>query len=1392
MTTEENVIVRSEALLDRVRTQMSQGSIIAPNIKIEQTLPFVPQLDESMGISSAGGGAEPPLSPVKPPPGDPQTQTRYKQYFISGKVETETVTTHEYYIHGSVPSSPGSQSLHPVSRYQTARNNNRLENPDEEIPDLNTEFVITKPGCYHLTKTPENVTKNMYIKANQLPDKVQHKTPLPGGRDIAAEGYFVPNEPLVKKSNKTRLENRLLWDDPNGQYFFGADGNMRNDTPNVVEISPDFPIKAKKGDVLKEPEIKPEDQLEFNPAAIWGVQDVDVSRMIRIEIAKIHFLIHPLSSIEDLLDNRIRQLYAALMQDADAPISKYYKNRIKALRNEMARCDESPQGLAKEKQLLEEILMYHNAKDQAEANLRKQREELVTTYKELQDYRKQVGFGVHSLGLKWQVRNFTQAEKEKQEQNFENHLGHRAEEVVRLAQLSGDEKDIDSVIEELRQNHAKLGLHLPGDPLWRPVLTENEDITPLINCPEREKQRRQRIQQAKVYVRVKIGADTNITSMIVPLDRDFVALPDLAIEVEVTKVPENVICEVWETGYVRARLIATVNFTTTVGMPTDDEVYEFTAQPPGGKGRMIVGNVYARCFVKPCPEERILVKPAAQSDEQKKQLAQDPSRFMSVPKLLEWADTHDPNDPYVSSMLAGVKAQRNAERVAGRFKLDPMQEQTLFSSFAPSTITQQIQQHIIRIQRQQIDEEMRRMKEEIAEEEEAKIDDQLTLNNIVQQIEPPTGASIWRWIKDFFRRRRPLQPVAEDGIPTNALCEYSQLVIRIFRAVNVPHRTQFGLGPNNFDGHRQLFLRICLDNDVRLTRIAENDWNELIRFNLVNEGEEIPSMNDVASKLIRIDLFDRVDFAEDFFEERFLGSLELPMTAVWATGELTGIFPLNTPPIQLAYFAENKKPIGLYASIAIKPRIADPPTANPFTSLESLEIRERANRFYNKLNAREFDYPRSFRVMCAREDGLSVLCCRLIFSLVPPEPIKTPLQAIRFVSSIPFVPDALQYHTAGDVWLSCREFLDAKAGDEEEHAILLACFLKALGEEAYVVLGSDVLNGGACYVMYRHREYGLRIVDPVRGNEFSHSDPSCTLTSIGVVFDDTNMWMNIQKPVTPWQVDWNLYNTKKWTPFFDKKFPYSPLHEDPNDQIEYSPANEEEAKRIQADIEASLRTAIEEDRGGEPTRWNNDVTKVIDESLKLIIEIESQNQSAHDVDERSMNEALHFLENNLADYRLIGAPFAAPFTSVDRITDEVRAQGTFLTLADGVEFALSVRVIPLPHELYLAYVFLCAAVKVEGGNLNRINPEEEEEDYNEEEEYAVHREIPQQESTPEKPQIPVKEQQPTPEKEQQQPHSEKEPTQSSEKDPTQESERDEAIVVDEPADDEPQGEDEEV
>ena len=344
------VIVASEELLSRVRKTMSKGSQMQPQATFD-VAPFVPQLDESMGIDSATGSFEPPLSPVRPPPRDNQNY----QYFMKNKQETGTSEVYMGSSQVTPPDSPG-RSSHAISRYQTARRNNQIENPDSEIPEIETFDLVSRPVVYR-EKTEKN---NLTCTANSFPEDIEpQQTPLAGGRDISAEGFSVSdNNLLVKKCNQKRLANRLIWTPTGAQDFFGADGYLRNDAPQVMPTLPEphLEMRVKKDDVLKNPTPTEKDLLEYNPAAIWGVEDIDVARVISIEVHKVEFLSHTLSSLEDLYCNRIRQLYNALMKDADAPMAKYYKDRIKTWREEINQLDESPQSLEKEKELLKQII----------------------------------------------------------------------------------------------------------------------------------------------------------------------------------------------------------------------------------------------------------------------------------------------------------------------------------------------------------------------------------------------------------------------------------------------------------------------------------------------------------------------------------------------------------------------------------------------------------------------------------------------------------------------------------------------------------------------------------------------------------------------------------------------------------------------------------------------------------------------------------------------------------------------------------------------------------------------------------------------------------------------------------------------------------------------------
>ena len=55
------------------------------------------------------------------------------------------------------------------------------------------------------------------------------------------------------------------------------------------------------------------------------------------------------------------------------------------------------------------------------------------------------------------------------------------------------------------------------------------------------------------------------------------------------------------------------------------------------------------------------------------------------------------------------------------------------------------------------------------------------------------------------------------------------------------------------------------------------------------------------------------------------------------------------------------------------------------------------------------------------------------------------------------------------------------------------------------------------------------------GRVYSVTDSALPLSSVGCVFNDANVWANIQTTSSPESVDWRLDDPTKWRPFFGPK-----------------------------------------------------------------------------------------------------------------------------------------------------------------------------------------------------------------------------------------------------------------
>eukprot|EP00494_Astrolonche_serrata_P032643 UN32912 len=151
-----------------------------------------------------------------------------------------------------------------------------------------------------------------------------------------------------------------------------------------------------------------------------------------------------------------------------------------------------------------------------------------------------------------------------------------------------------------------------------------------------------------------------------------------------------------------------------------------------------------------------------------------------------------------------------------------------------------------------------------------------------------------------------------------------------------------------------------------------------------------------------------------------------------------------------------------------------------------------------------------------------------------------------------------------DLWCSCSEFLDLGSGDWEEHAILLANYYLSFDQQqkhnwqnrcrwnTYVVLGTAVPEGTTAYVLRRKvsetidgiiRVEQVILYNAVTGNKYHFPEntghPICPLEDIGVIFDYSQIWANVQpaiKPTDP-QFSYQLENPNLWRPLFNRKYP---------------------------------------------------------------------------------------------------------------------------------------------------------------------------------------------------------------------------------------------------------------
>lgn len=1250
--------------------------------------------------------AQGPITPAPPSPTrgngpDLDTQARIQQILNRRltKINSDTATSTLSIEQPTQPNDPQATTIKiPESDENKPK---KEEKPYLKDPEVITEEIATSDVKYLSIST------------------VTYPLPDEGGepfipRNIAEEGYWLPEIPLHKPSNVFRVENRLLWADPDRQHFFGADGHIKTDTPGVIEISPPFPVEPPNHDGIG--------MIEFRSAQADNVQEQSTTREMVIEVRNVKFLVHSLSSQEDIESARLEMAYNAYVNNLKADKPSYYKKRIMALLGQLNHIDKDDE---KRKEILTKLIECYELNDQESAFSGSLRDEIIRTNHKLKDARKEANYVSTPCQLRWQKFAPKPEDVARDQAKLDDFIQKRAAKMVELEELCGRKADINQMIQEIKERRKALCLRQPGEPEWHPVFSKDMSITPNDQVPIDEQERRANIGKTQIMMRIVIQNQTELKTNFVKLSNSFESIFNKTIELKTTRLTPSITIEIGEQDFKKkTKTIAKLSVPVYVGEPPEYFNYEFTSDFQLENGNMIIGTVDARVYFKPETTQDILISIPDPADKTKKRLITDPSQFVSVPKIIEDAKKMDQNDPYKQANLAMLVSSRAKERVGKKFKLDSAVESITFNSFVPQSVNFQQQLKLQRL----LDERARakaKKKEgddtylskirENAIVQDAVVKKQVALTDIVGEAPLPTIPSFFAAIAARLFMFRPLKPLRKERVPSANIQTYSKIIIHIVRGMNIPQRTTVSTGPKvestliysaAIGQETNVMARITFNNEIQRTYPVSGEspeWNQRFMFNVSKDKNEIPTISELEKKSVRIDLFDRLvlNVVEDdrqaqtthsITEDRFMASIEFPVGAIWASGKIDGVITMNTSPFILGY-NKSKEPIKLSVFFTIDPPMKIDQTVSERESAEKIEVKLRAESWMQKMKSNEYAKGRNIRLMATPTNGLPILVCRMITPQNLPDGYTRDdrVKIARFVSLFPNVSDNQVFGTINDVWCSSQQFINMKAGDDEEHAALLCNYFKFIGLDAYIVFGYSIDNGASVYVLTKEAGQ-FTLWDPLTGRFFNAKDRFCPLYSVGCIANETNVWANIQETGEPWTIDWNMSNSGYWHPFFASDFPLTSFDSPQETVLKYQ-ATEVNTLSLERNIEVSVKSAVEKARDQQRTYWNREFSLILRKALEKCEKAVSQNS---DEDFRGV---LDEVAQAFPSHRMFGTPFVVPFKDVEYIVSEVKKQEIYQTENPRIEFGLGVYVVPYPNNLKAVWVMLGVLENIRpGGN----------------------------------------------------------------------------------------------
>ncbi|PAA60907.1 hypothetical protein BOX15_Mlig020190g1 [Macrostomum lignano] len=565
--------------------------------------------------------------------------------------------------------------------------------------------------------------------------------------------------------------------------------------------------------------------------------------------------------------------------------------------------------------------------------------------------------------------------------------------------------------------------------------------------------------------------------------------------------------------------------------------------------------------------------------------------------------------------------------------------------------------------------------------------------------------NIFTLIRSLFSRKRPLKPIREVSSSPTPFTPVTQLNL----SINIQNGADFPQ-PNDKSVLKPFVEATFQGNSLRTAtaRGTNPDWSASIElpFRPTSAGQKPETISDELVLTVFNDMSytqtaegGQQDLSSVIVREKhFLASIAIPFSAIYINEKVKGRLQLRMPEFLMGYGAsaseaasadgqQSKKrrhSPALKVFISLQPHLARPTllqqtfdTAhdsarqwvhNTKQSIAILNEQVKKTRLElqsdpNKA-ADEFLYnPRAFVVsMEVKEVFVS---CYMVKGGMPPPPelfqrgsqgevtdleLKKAIVA-RYVSLVPFVSDASAFPGLVDIWNTCEEFLDYQAGDEEEHAVLLANYLTHLTSggadtQIYLALGNAVPEGATAYVIEMTGNEKF-VWNASTGFRYKAQSDRSTLVSIDCLINSDGVYIN-RKPYEEARALNNPLDGK--THWLHIPKPESATFDCIQQPIDYGTdaVLASEIGNIEYDIELAVRKEIESLRARVPTLWYNGGAKDVRELLKAL-------ETYHyDPNNQAIATAKEAHNRMFGSKVIVGYPLQMSYKSTKEILNDVR------------------------------------------------------------------------------------------------------------------------------------------